>query len=246
MAAAFSTSVAQRRKRVAQRLLAAGGLAAMLAGCYPQQQAAIDTYPVDIRDRHPITIREGRQTVQVFVGHGRGGLLPSERADVLSFAQGWRNHAMGGVVIDVPSNRATGRATADSMREIFSILAASGIPRRAVYVRRHPSAGGLATIKLSYSRLVAEAGPCGLWPKDIGPAAKAQYLKNQPYWNFGCAAQHNLAAMVADPVDLVQPRGETPIYMERRSVAIDKWRKGEDPSGKYGNYDSVKIGDVGK
>ncbi|HEX5498615.1 MAG TPA: CpaD family pilus assembly protein, partial [Thermomicrobiales bacterium] len=243
---AFSTAAIRRRRRTAQRFLAAGSLAAMLAGCYPQQQATIDTYPVDVRDRHPITIREGQQTVEVFVGQGRGGLIPSERADVLAFAQGWRRHAMGGIIIDVLSNRATARPAADSMREILSILAASGVPRRAVYVRRHPETAKLATIKLSYSRLVAEAGPCGLWPKDIGPAGGAQYLKNQPYWNFGCAAQHNLAAMVANPTDLVQPRGETPIYMERRSVAIDKWRKGDDPTVKYSDYDKAKLSDLGK
>lgn len=243
---AFSTAAARRRRCIAQRFLAVGGLAAMLAGCYPQEQATIDNYPSDVRARHPITIREGHEAVEVFVSRGRGGLVPSERADVLAFAQGWRRQAMGGIVVDVPVNRQTARATADSMREIFAIFAASGIPRHAVYIHRHPGSGNLARIKLSYSRLIAEAGPCGLWPKDIGPAGGKQYLTNEPYWNFGCAAQHNLAAMVADPVDLVQPRGETPVYMERRSVAIDHWRKGEDPSGKYSDYNNAKIGDVGK
>ena len=34
------------------------------------------------------------------------------------------------------------------------------------------------------------------------------YNENRPYWNLGCANQRNLAAMVANPADLVQPRGE--------------------------------------
>ena len=70
----------------------------------------------------------------------------------------------------------------------------------------------LASIKLNYSKLVAEAGPCGQWPKDIGPAGGKAYMQNRPYWNFGCATQHNIAAMVANPADLVQPRGTTPAY----------------------------------
>ena len=65
---------------------------------------------------------------------------------------------------------------------------------------------------------------------DLGPA-DPNYTENQPYWNFGCASQRNLAAMVDNPADLVQPRGESPAYTARRSVAIDKYRKGENPSG---------------
>ena len=85
----------------------------------------------------------------------------------------------------------------------------------------------LATIKLNYSKIVATAGPCGLWPGDLGPAAEPAYQENRNYWNLGCASQRNLAAMVANPADLVQPRGEDPISTNRRSVVLDKYRKGE-------------------
>jgi len=71
-------------------------------------------------------------------------------------------------------------------------------------------------------------------------------VENQPVWNHGCSTQRNLAAMVDNPADLVQPRGEAPAYGPRRSVAIDKYRKGENPSGSYPDYDKAKISDIGK
>ncbi len=74
----------------------------------------------------------------------------------------------------------------------------------------------------------------------------ASYMENRPYWNLGCATQRNLAAMVDNPSDLVQPRGESPAYSSRRSVAIDKYRKGENPSGTYLGYDTGKISGLGK
>jgi len=52
--------------------------------------------------------------------------------------------------------------------------------------------------------------------------------------------------MVDNPADLVQPRGETPAYSPRRSVAIDHYRKGESPSGIYLDYDKNKISGIGK
>ena len=243
----FLATIAKRRGATALRVLAVVGLATSLAGCYTQRVAQQEAYPNDYRERHPITLKERERTVEIFLGRNRGGLTPSQRADVLSFAQLWRREATSGIIVDVPQGRLIDHAAADSMREVHSIFAASGVPRNAVYVRTYkPSSSALASIKINYSKVVAEAGPCGRWPHDLGTSLDAAYTENRPYWNLGCASQRNLAAMVDNPADLVQPRGETPAYAARRSVAIDKYRKGEPPSGKYDGYDSGKISDVGK
>jgi pilus assembly protein CpaD len=243
----FHRAIAGRRGQAALRLLAVGGLAAMLAGCYETAPVAKLEFPSDYRDRHPITLKEGEHTVQVFVGRNRGGLTPSQRADVLAFAQLWRSDATSGIIIDVPRGGPTDRAAADSMRDIQATFAASGVPPRAIFVRHYrPSRSSLASITLNYTKLVAHAGPCGTWPDDLGPAGHEVYDENLPYWNLGCANQRNLAAMVDNPADLVQPRGETPPYAGRRSVTFDKYRKGDSPGGKYDGYEQAKIGNVGK
>lgn len=242
-------TVARRCAKAALRLLAAGSLAALLAGCNQTSKLAhSDDYPTDYRMRHPITLKEGDRTVEVFIGRNRGGLSPVQRADVLAFAQLWRREATSGIIIDVPQGKATAQSAADSMREIHSIFAASGVPRNAVFVRSYrPMDTALTSIKINYSKMTASAGPCGEWPADLGPAQDASYNENRPFWNLGCAQQRNLAAMIDNPTDLVQPRGDGPAYNGRRSVTIDKYRKGENPSGAYGAaYDNGKISDVGK
>jgi pilus assembly protein CpaD len=240
------TSIVGHRHRAVPRLLAVCGLAAMLAGCY-ESRLAQNEYPDDYRQRHPITLKEGERTVEIFIGRNRGGLTASQRADVLSFAQQWRHDATSGIIVDVPHGGPINHAATDSMRETLSILTASGVPRRAVYVRKYRlPAASVATIKISYAQIMADAGPCGRWPYDMGPAGGKVYNSNKPYWNFGCANQRNLAAMVDNPADLVQPRGEQPAYEARRSVALEKYRKGEIPSGKYDGFEKGKISDVGK
>jgi pilus assembly protein CpaD len=52
--------------------------------------------------------------------------------------------------------------------------------------------------------------------------------------------------MVDNPADLVQPRGETPAYAPRRSVVLDKYRKGENPTGVYSGCGAGKISDLSK
>lgn len=241
------TAIVGRRSRTALRLVAAAGLAVMLAGCYKSPQVAQQAYPNDYRERHPITLKERQRTVEIFLGRNRGGLTPSQRADVLSFAQQWRHEAMSGIIIDVPRGGGIDHAASDSMREVHSILAASGVPRNAVYLRKYATPpAALASIKMNYSKLSAEAGPCGRWPADLGPSIDSKDHENRPYWNLGCATQRNLASMVANPADLVQPRGETPAYSGRRSVMVDKYRKGENPSGTYTGYETGKISDLGK
>lgn len=244
---AMQSVVVRRRGRSALRLLAAGSLAATLAGCYYQTEAQQNAYPTDYRQRHPITVHEGVQSVEVLIGRNRGGLTASQRADVLAFAQAWRHEAGSGIVIDEPRGGPTDHAAADSLREIRSIFAAIGVPAKAIYVRHYkPAPSSLANIKLNYSKLVAEAGPCGQWPRDLGPSIYSGDFENQPYWNLGCATQRNLASMVDNPADLLQPRGEMPPYAPRRSIVIDRYRKGENPTGAYAGYETGKISDVGK
>jgi pilus assembly protein CpaD len=229
------------------RGFAAAAIAVTLAGCYsPHMQS--EPIPNDYRQRHPIALLEKERTVTVFVGSHRGGLLPAQRADVLAFAQSWKREATGGVVIDVPRRSPNERAAAETVREIQAILSAAEVPAQAVNVRPYlpTEADKLPAVKMNYPRMAAEAGPCGLWPKDLGSADDPLWYENRPYWNLGCANQKNLAAMVDNPADLVQPRGETPTYTPRRSQALEKYRKGESTATTYSNETKGKISDVGQ
>jgi pilus assembly protein CpaD len=229
------------------RLAAAAGLAASLAGCYTAQQASIETVPTDYRQRHPITLQEGRRTVEVFVGSSRGALTPEGRADVLAFAGSWKREATGGILIDVPSGTPNDRAAGETTHEIQSILTSAGVPAQAIATRpyRPVDSNRLATIKLVYPKITAEAGPCGLWPNDLGPSDFAAWDGNKPYWNLGCATQRNLAAMVDNPADLAQPRAEGEVYAARRATVLDKYRQGQTTETQYPNATRGRISNVG-
>ena len=69
---------------------------------------------------------------------------------------------------------------------------------------------------------------------------------NKPAWNHGCANQRNLAAQVANPADLVQPRGEGPVLASRRNTVTEKYRKGEPTQTQNPDGNKGKISDVGQ
>lgn len=228
------------------------GLSISLGGCLTHtrdKDGVLANTPADYRQRHPIVIEEANRTVEIFVGSGRGGLSATQRADIVALGQAWLREGTAGVVIDVPKDTPNARAAVDSYREAHALLTAVGVPAHAITTRDyHPrDPRQFATIRLSYPRIAAEAGPCGTWPEDLGPSIKNKsYIENKPYYNFGCASQRNLAAMVDNPSDLVQPRPETPPYAARRAIAFDKYRKGNATSTTYSDGDKAKLSDVGK
>ena len=234
------------RLRAAAALL---GISVTLGACNIADHAVTGTVPDDYRQRHPIAVREGEHSIVVFVGHARPALTPQQRADVAGLAHEWMKEGTGAVIADVPVGTANARAAAGVYRDIRNVLSFNGVPSRAIVLHQYnpEDSALLPTIRLSYSRMTAVAGPCGVWPEDLGPSIfDPAYNENKPYYNFGCATQRNLAAMVANPSDLVQPRSETPAYTARRTEGFEKYRQGNSTSTTYPEAEKAKLSDIGK
>ena len=99
------------------RALAFVSLAALLAGCKTavaergHGRAFRATIACATRSR----CARGKQTLTVFIGDRRGGLTPSQRAEVGALAPAWRREATGGFVIEMPVG-ARERARRDERR----------------------------------------------------------------------------------------------------------------------------------
>jgi pilus assembly protein CpaD len=226
------------------------GLSATLGGCiYSSTEVVTASVPDDYRLRHPIAVEEANQSIVIFVGQGRGGLTATQRGDVIGLARTWVREGTGSITADVPVDTPNARAAASSFREAKSLLEAGGVPAHGIVLRQyHPDdIRTLPTIRLSYPRMAAVVGPCGVWPEDLGPSVFGpSYSQNREYHNFGCAYQRNMAAMIDNPSDLVQPRPETPAYTMRRTEGFEKYRKGETTTTSYPEADRAKLSDSGK
>ena len=237
----------RRTLRLAGALL---GLSVALGACkHATEVVTTASVPDDYKQRHPIAVTETDRSIVVFVGRGRGGLSAAQRADVMGLALSWLREGTGAISVDVPVRTPNARAAEDSLREIRATFAAAGVPPRAVNIRQyHPEdPRHMAAIRLNYPRISAVAGPCGLWPEDVGISINNKsHFENKPYYNFGCSNQRNLAAMIDNPSDLVQPRSETAAYTPRRSIAFEKYRKGTSTATTYPESDKAKLSDTGK
>lgn len=244
-----SRTSAERRRA----LLLAGALIGVSLGLGACQHTSdvvtTASVPDDYRLRHPIAVQEADRSIVVFVGRGRGGISAAQRADVMGLAQLWLQEGTGAISIDIPIDTPNARAAQDSLREIQATFAAAGVPPRAINVRQYKPEDPrhLAAIRLNYPKISAVAGPCGLWPEDLGSSIDNKgYYDNKPYYNFGCANQRNLASMVDNPADLAQPRPETPAYWPRRNAAFEKYKRGNTTATTYPEAEKAKLSDTGK
>ena len=180
---------------------------------------------VEPAQRHPILVSKQPSTLTLQVPRGSSGLSPKERADVLDFAQRYRSGDAGDsrLVIAAPSGSANEIAAMQAVQQVRALLADNGFSDSSISVEAYDADHNSASpVKVSYLRYVAEAPECGHWPKNV-----AYEPNNMPMTNLGCANQRNLASMIANPADLVEPRTMTPKSSERRDVVWDKYQKGE-------------------
>jgi pilus assembly protein CpaD len=230
--------------RLRLALLAAVALSVGLSGCGVDRivsNAARE--PSDYRERHPIVLTDKNHTLDIFVGANAGALDPRQREDLHAFVQEFRQRGEGTMTAFVPIGSTHPGADA---RGIEAIRAALGGARGYVplsvqsYAVEDPSLA--APIRLSFVELSAKVPhACGQWPKDLSGSNTREGIENEQYWNLGCAYQHNLATLVADPIDLVRPRVEGRMDVVKRSNEIEKLRKGEDPATNYDEKNKATI-----
>jgi pilus assembly protein CpaD len=209
-------------------------LGAALSGCAPDRAVTGSPYPMDYRVRHPIVLAHTPEELDVFASPA--GLDQRQRDDVRDFALSYRRSGEGLITAQVPEGLKAGASPQRALAAVQAALAEAGVPRSRLTVARYVVDDPLvaAPVRLSFRRLQAKvAGRCGLWPQDLGVSDVGFNARNEPYWNHGCAMQANVAAQVADPVDLVRGRSEGRVDTIRRMNNIEKLRQAQDPSTAY-------------
>jgi pilus assembly protein CpaD len=245
--------LAMRRSRpVAARSGLMPVAALMLAGLVSACQTNGGTplppeFTSSVSTRHPIQVVEGSAVLDILPGGGPGGLTDRQVADIRSFGHEWRANGRGRVIVNMPSGGAADTRSAGALPTIRNTLLQAGVTSQAIAVMHYPASGPahLAPVRLTFAKLEARLPTdCGHWQDDAN-GDKFGGAYNREYWNFGCAYQQNLAAMVADPEDFVRPRAEDPAYSPRRATVVGKYTKGEASATTYPDSDA-KVSNVGQ
>jgi pilus assembly protein CpaD len=187
----------------------------------------------DINERFPISVQPRMMTLRLLY-NGQAALDENASGQIARFAQEYLSHGSGSIAVAPPNgNQAVANLVVDE-------LIGRGVSRNQIMVGGANAPGPADDIRLTFIRYVAEAPPCGDWSSNLGITAG-----NTLPPNFGCASQHNLAAMVADPRDLLTPDTSGQPDAQRRLTVLDRYRKGEPTPAQKTDEQSAIISIVG-
>jgi pilus assembly protein CpaD len=167
---------------------------------------------------HPITVEPSYRELKIRFANGAEGMNAEDTTKFNAFLADYRVHGNGSLGISV-ANGASSRAAITFFAER---AAATGISRDKILVSTHDAANGDGRVDVSYIAYTASTQTCGDWSDDEGYT-----LDNHTSKNFGCSVQQNIAAMVADPRDLLGPGAMGPVDANRRMTVMGHYELGE-------------------
>lgn len=167
---------------------------------------------------HPITVEPSYHTIKLPYSSTETGLMPEDAAHFSVFVSEYLQTGNGAISISAPqggdSNAAIGY--------FGERLASMGVPRDKILVGTRPGLSGVELGYMSYKAHVERCPSGGDWSADWGDT-----WANGPPPAFGCTTQKNIAAMVSDPRDLVEPRTMDNADATRRNTVMGHYEKGE-------------------
>jgi pilus assembly protein CpaD len=177
-------------------------------------------FTTDPMANHPIMVEPNYHTIKLPFSPADAGLMPEDAAHFSVFVEEYLSSGNGAISITAPAG---GNANA-AIGYFGERLASLGVPRDRILVGTKPGDGD-GRVEIGYVGYKAHVEGCAGgndWSENWADTAA-----NQPTASLGCSVQNNIAAMVADPRDLVQPRTMDAADATRRSTVMGHYEKGE-------------------
>jgi pilus assembly protein CpaD len=198
--------------RTLKTLLLSAAAAVSAAGCATKYNGAEQA--LSIEEEHPISVDS--QTVTMTMAPS-ASLSSLDRARLRAFADAYMRDGHGALTLTSP-----GGADAGQGSDVRAALSEFGVPADSVAAASYRTGeGSSADLILSYTHYVATASACGVWE-----GQKDRDFRNMRSPNFGCSMRNNLAAMVGDPRDLVEPAAMTDPDSAIRIRGVRLFREG--------------------
>lgn len=228
--------LALNTKRVIRNFVVGGGIlfvALVSSGCqhsFWDKKIRADEYTGSIykfaETNHPIKVGRGSLEMSISVGSRDTVLNRHKLNELRTFLHYYRDQGTGRLRVRMPTRSRNQHALRLVMADVVHVMEQMSMGPESVQVKKYSGRSGSASVlRLSFERYVAHGPNCGQWNENF---AQDENNSNSDYW--GCASQNNLAAMIANPRDLIGPRGWSPRDARRRDTVFDKYVKGE-PTG---------------
>jgi pilus assembly protein CpaD len=168
------------------------------------------------------------------------GLTWAQKGMLSSVAAEYKDRGHGPLVISYPQGGDNEDAAIGAIAEARTYLYERGINWQQIAGGAYDASGmHHPAVVFSFTRYRAVAPDC---PQGWGNLAVER--DNRHGERFGCALAANLAAVIADPRDLIMPRDMEPADGARRQTVLDRYRAGESTASTRSDYESGAVSSV--
>lgn len=221
----------KKSHRKMKNLISVGLLSLIVTGC---QTPTPSVGPTVFKNK--IQVAESIERLELYTRPNGLELSARDEVAVTQFLESYSRHGEGPVYINIPSASANGIGAQQAQRLIRNRLNFIGKRGAAVQSGQYQSAyGAPAPVVVSYRTLKTVPQDCRQQNDLI------HTYNNQPYSSYGCFQSANLAAMIQDPRQLIQPYETTVPDSQRRQTVYDKYIAGENTASDLPDRQDVSI-----
>lgn len=208
------------------KLLALGAGLLGLGACASGAPTAItpDYLEGTALTRHEIGVTRRTEFLEVAIDPEASELSGEDRARIRNFIAAFARSGHGPLVLSLPAASANPQLAVTAVAEARTIAWEKGIEHDEIAGAAHGAGETVSQpMILAFQVYDAVAPQC----RSLATLDFADVSSNNALPSLGCSIRSNLAAMIADPADLLasRPLGQSDIL--RREVILEKFRLGE-------------------
>lgn len=226
-------------------LVAAGFCLTGLAGCASHAPTAVPQSYLQgtALDRNAIGVAKRTEFLEVNIDPVSSELSMKDRERIESFVQTYRSKGHGPLIMSLPETSDNSQLAVSAVVTAREIAWQNGVEYDEIAGSSHGADSDKSEpMILAFQVYDAVAPDC----KSMAEYDVSDVRSNNEMPSLGCSVRTNLAAMIADPADLLGQREITSADPLRRKVILDKFRQGESTASARSSDESGTVSDAVK
>lgn len=216
--------MSRMRYSLATTLLSGLALAGCASGAKQPANINLETTPLDLNE---ITVESMTEMLEIELDPAYPTLKREDVRAVERFVSTYVDRGHGNLIMAVPENAPNRQLAVEAIKVARQIAWERGVSYEAMEGRVFDAAGVNAPIVLAFEAFETTGPNC----RSLAAYDLSDISSNNEPSSFGCAVRNNIAAMLADPGDLLGQRTLGPSENERTASVIDAYQTGGGGGG---------------
>lgn len=210
-------------------LLALGAGLLTLGACASSAPTAVtpDMLQGTSLSRNEVGVTKRTEFLEVAIDPELSELPAADRARIRTFVSTYAQRGHGPLVMSLPAASANPQLAVTAVAEARAIAWEKGVEYDEISGTSHGAGETYSQPMILAFQVYDAVAPECLQKSELD---FSDVTSNNTLPTLGCSVRTNLAAMIADPSDLLGTRALDPADIDRRSVILEKFRAGE-PTG---------------